>query len=361
MLVNGSDMTHSHFHACVLAGGSGERFWPMSRTRRPKHLLKLISDRTLLEEAVRRLEGVVPQANVLVLTSKAQLEDVRAALPFLAPSQVVAEPARRDTAPAAALATAIVRARDPRGIVALLPADSFIRDRARFAEQLAAGFELARGKDALLTFAVKPSHPSTGFGYLELGEELARTKSGESLRKVKRFVEKPDLATARRYVESGAFAWNAGMFLWEADAFLREAERQAPEIAAFIREFPKGQFADYVAERFPSLPKLSVDYAIMEKAARVATVVAAFDWDDVGLWTALPKHLPADAHGNATRGPVAVVNSSNNIAVGTGRLIALCGVKDLVVVETPDAVLVCHRDAVQDIKKLHPSLPKELL
>ena len=181
------------------------------------------------------------------------------------------------------------------------------------------------------------------------------------VREVKRFVEKPDAATAERYVASGDFAWNAGMFFWRVGTFLAEAERNAPELARFVREFPPGDFTAFLAERFPALPKISVDYAIMEKARSVETLLAKFDGDDVGLWTALPKHLTCDEAGNASRGPVFVAGASNNIAISNGRTIALCGVKDLVVVETADAILVCHRDAVQDIKKLVGQLPKELL
>ncbi len=354
-------------YACILAGGSGERFWPMSRVRMPKHLLKLFSDRTMIEETARRLEGVVPPGNIFVLTNEAQLEGVREALPFVPASQIVAEPARRDTAPAAALATALVRARDTDGVVALLPADAFIRDSKRFAAQLASAFELASGKGwaspggALMTFAVKPTFPSTGFGYLELGDPIRTKPASGDFRKVVRFVEKPNAATAKSYFDSGRYAWNAGMFLWRADAFLEEAERQAPALARFIREFPAGDAASYIASRFPGLPKISVDYAILEKARTVVTLVAEFDWDDVGTWTALLKHLPSDSSGNAVRGPVVAEGASGNIAVSNGRLIALCGVNDLVVVETADAVLVCHRDAVQDLKKLQPLLPKNLV
>ena len=351
----------SHYFACILAGGSGERFWPMSRVRTPKHLLKLLSERTLLEETAHRLEGVVPPENIFVLTNEAQLDGIRDALPEVPPDQIVAEPARRDTAPAAALATALVRARDPMGVVAILAADAFIRDQQRFTVQLGAAFAWADQNPSLVTFAVTPSHPSTGFGYLELGAALGAAGPGGQFRRVKRFVEKPDAATAQGYLKDGAFAWNAGMFVWQAAVFLREAELHEPLLAAFIREFPAGDSAAFLAARFPLLPKISVDYAIMEKAANVATLVADFDWDDVGLWTALPKHLATDADGNSVRGQVMVTGASGNIAVSNGRVIALCGVKDLVVVETPDAVLVCHRDAVQDIKKLHPLLPKEVL
>jgi mannose-1-phosphate guanylyltransferase len=353
---------NASFFACIMAGGSGERFWPMSRTRVPKHLLKLFSERSLLEETVRRIGRTVPLENIFVLTNEAQLEASQAAVAdLLPPQQIIAEPAKRDTAPAAALATALVRARaGETATLALLPADAFIADTARFGMQFAAALPRAATSGAILTIAIRPDHPATGFGYLEMGDELASGPGGV-VREVKRFVEKPDAATAKQYVESGAYAWNAGMFFWSVGTFLEEAARQAPELAAFVREFPSGDFGPFLRERFPALPKISVDYAIMEKARRVETVLAQFDWDDVGLWTALPKHLPADNQGNATRGAVIVAGATNNIALSNGRMIALCGVKDLVVVETADAILVCHRDAVQDIKKLTQQLPKELL
>jgi mannose-1-phosphate guanylyltransferase len=356
--------SNSHFHACIMAGGSGERFWPMSRARSPKQLTKLFGETTLIEDTVRRLEGVVPRENILVLTNQVQLEATRKALPMLAPEQVVAEPAKRDTAPAAALAVALVRARDPQGVMALLSSDALIHDGAGCGRQIGAALGRAGQTEALLTFGIPPTFPSTGFGYLELGPELARGGEGSVFRQVKRFVEKPDAATAQRYVDGKQHLWNAGMFAWRVDSFLREAEKSAPTLAAFITGFPAERAAAerYIAERFPTLePKVSLDYAIMERAAAVEAVIAEFDWDDVGLWTALPKHLPADAAGNTLRGPVATVAASNNIAVSNGRTIALCGVKDLVVVETADAILVCHRDAVQNIKQLVPQLPKELL
>ena len=353
---------HSNFFACIMAGGSGERFWPMSRAQTPKHLLKLFSERTLLEETVRRIGAVVPAQNIFVLTNAVQLPGTRAALAGLVPeSRIIAEPAKRDTAPAAALATALVRARGgDAATLALLPADAFIADAATYARQLAAVLPRAAETGAILTIAIKPDHAATGFGYLEMGEDRVQGAGG-LVRAVKRFVEKPDAATAQRYVESGNFAWNAGMFFWRVSTFLDEAARQAPELAAFVREFPAADAADYIAKKFPALPKISVDYAIMEKARKVETLLAQFDWDDVGLWTALPKHLPNDAAGNAARGALVAVDSANNITVSNGRTIALCGVKDLVVVETADAILVCHRDAVQDIKKIVGKLPKELL
>ena len=352
----------SKFYACIMAGGSGERFWPMSRAQTPKHLLKLLSERTLVEETVRRIGSVVPRENIFVLTNEVQLAGTRAALEELVPAaQIIAEPAKRDTAPAAALATALVRSRGgEEAVLALLPADAFIADAAGFGRQLTGALSRADESGAILTIAIKPDHAATGFGYLEMGAERASGPAGV-VREVKRFVEKPDEATAKRYVDSGNFAWNAGMFFWRVRTFLEEADRNAPRLAEFIREFPTGDFSTYLADKFPALEKISVDFALMEHARKVETLLAQFDWDDVGLWTALPKHLKNDASANATRGAVVTTGSSNNIAVSNGRTIALCGVKDLVVVETADAILVCHRDAVQDIKKLTQQLPKELL
>jgi mannose-1-phosphate guanylyltransferase len=336
----------------------------MSRTSAPKHLLRLFSERTLLEETIRRLKGVVRSGNIWILTNRAQVPLIRKALPRFPRARIVGEPSKRDTAPAAALATALVRARHPDGVVALLPADALIKDSVRLGAQLRQAFRWAgaAGKggtgENLLTFAIRPTYAATGFGYLELGGPVAESAAGRLLR-VKRFVEKPDAAAARRYLRSRRYAWNSGMFLWSVGSFLAEADRSSPELASFIRDFPRGRHERFLAERFHLLPKTSVDYAILEKASSVATVVAEFDWDDVGSWTALPKHHGADKSGNVARGPVFSVGTANTIAVSNGRVIALCGLRDLVVVETHDAVLVCHRDSVQDIKKLLPLLPRQ--
>jgi mannose-1-phosphate guanylyltransferase len=343
-----------HLHVFIMAGGSGERFWPLSRSKTPKHLLRLLSDRTLIEMTARRLEGLIAWERVYVLTNAAQAAAVRAELPFVPEGNIIAEPEKRDTAPACALATGLARARDPQAICALLPADAMIHNIPIFQKQLATAAQTAASRDALVVFAIPPTFPATGFGYLHLGDE-----DGETCR-VLRFVEKPDLPTANAYLRSGQYAWNAGMFLWRSEVFQREVERLVPALGKFIEDFPAGDPSAYLAERFSALPKISVDYAVMEKASEVQAVRAKFDWDDVGSWTALPEHLGHDDDGNTLRGEVVQHESSNNVAVSSGRLIALCGVENLVVVETPDAILVCHRDAVQDIKKLQPLLPKSV-
>jgi mannose-1-phosphate guanylyltransferase len=345
---------------CIMAGGSGERFWPMSRNQRPKHLLQLLTDRTLLEETVRRMEGVVPLSNVFVLTNEAQLKATRSAVHFLPQENIIAEPAKRDTAPAAALATAIARSRNPNAVCALFPADAMIKNTVSFQRQVRDAVNALSKHKGLLTFAIPPSYAATGFGYLELSDRLGTETEGSQVFLVNRFVEKPNNETAQEYLKSGRFAWNAGMFLWQAETFLEEARRLVPPLAQFIENFPKNNSSSYLAEHFPHLPKISVDYAILEKASRVIAVKAEFDWDDVGTWTALPTHFGQDAMGNTVRGTVTCQDSKNNIAISNGRVIALCGVENLVVVETPDAILVCHQDAVQDIKKLQAQIPEQL-
>jgi mannose-1-phosphate guanylyltransferase len=341
-----------------MAGGSGERFWPASRTATPKHLLKLLGDQTLLEQTVRRFEGIVPLEQIFVLTNIAQLESTKTAIPFLPAANIIAEPAKRDTAPAAALATGLALRRRPDAIVALFPADAMIHDTATFRAQVSEAAAYVGEHSSILTFSITPSHPSTGFGYLQLGSELKRMERTRFVT-VEKFVEKPDGARAQEFFEGKTHGWNAGMFLWQGSLFLEECRRQQPELAEFIMALEKPpEIVSFLAESFPKLPKISVDYAIMEHAGSVVAAIAQYDWDDVGSWTALPSHLGMDANQNTLKGSVITLDAHRNIVVSGKRTVALCGVNDLVVVETEDAILVCHKDAVEQIKKL--ALPPEL-
>lgn len=348
----------------IMAGGSGERFWPLSRKTKPKHLLRLISSKTLLEETVLRLKPLAKKpANLLILTNHEQVPGVHKALPRFPKASLIPEPAKRDTAPAAALATALALRNHPDAILSLLPADAVIGRHPVFRAQLAAAARAAADSPSFVTLGIRPSYPATGFGYLHLGKKtLAHVKGGPFL-KVKRFVEKPSLAKATGYLSSGQYAWNAGIFVWKASTFLAEARRQQPALARFIEKFPrKGPYSKYLQKEFPRLPKISVDYAIMEGARSVLALRAAFPWDDVGSWTALPAHLATDKDGNTFRGPVLSMESRNSLALAEGgRPVALLGTQNLVVVDTPDALLVCPKDKVQEVKKLMPMLPREIL
>ncbi len=342
----------------IMAGGSGERFWPASRTATPKHLLRLLGEETLLEQTVRRFEGIVPLEQIFVLTNVAQLESTKAAIPFLPIANIIAEPAKRDTAPAAALATGLALRHRPDAIVALFPADAMIHDTATFQTQVAEAAAYAGEHSSIITFSITPNQPSTGFGYLQLGSELKATDATRFVT-VERFVEKPDAARAQEFFDGKRHGWNAGMFLWQGALFLDECRKQQSELAEFILALEKAPEVEaFLAQAFPTLPKISVDYAIMEHAGSVVAAIAEYDWDDVGSWTALPSHLGQDASENTIKGSVITLDAHRNIVIAGKRTVALCGVNDLVVVETEDAILVCHKDAVQKIKNL--PLPPEL-
>lgn len=348
----------------IMAGGSGERFWPLSRKAKPKHLLRLVSSRTLLEETVLRLGPLARKpSDLLILTNHEQVAEVGQALPRFPKASLVPEPAKRDTAPAAALATALALRRHPETVLALLPADAVIGKHAVFRSQLAAAARAASASPSFVTLGIKPSYPATGFGYLRLGDKtLAHVKGGPFLR-VQRFLEKPSLAKAKACLRSGRYAWNAGIFVWKASTFLAEARRQQPRLAGFIENFPRqGSYRGYVQREFPKLPKISVDYAIMEGARSVLALRALFPWDDVGSWTALPAHLPTDKNGNTFRGPVLSMESRNTLALAEGgRTVALLGAENLVVVDTPDALLVCPKSRVQGVKRLMALMPPQVL
>ncbi|ALJ56554.1 Mannose-1-phosphate guanylyltransferase RfbM [Candidatus Xiphinematobacter sp. Idaho Grape] len=346
----------------IMAGGGGERFWPMSRCRLPKHLLRLFGKCSLLERTVARIRGIIPSERTFILTSQTQLEAVRSQLPSFRSSHVIAEPVKRDTAPAAALATAIAHSKNPNTIVALLPADAMIHSVGTFRRQLIDAVTVAARQPCIVVFSVLPTHPATGLGYLELGPQLPHsTPNGSAVYCVQRFIEKPDRQTAQAYLRQGSFGWNAGICIWKSECFLQECMKSCQPLADFILQFPAGNPNSYISEYFSRLPKNSLDYAILEQASSVLVAIRSqFDWDDMGTWTSLTKYLGRDTQENSFQGPTALFNSRENIVIASHRTVALCGIQNLIVVETPDAILICHRDSVQDVKKVLPLLSDSL-
>jgi len=356
-------MTNS-VYALILAGGSGERFWPLSRRARPKQLLKLVSARTLLEETVARLEGLVPNERILVLTNIEQEAAVRELLTDLPPGNIVAEPAKRDTAAAVALATAWVAARDHQATMLVLPADHVIKDRAAFQKTMRTAAHAARETGALVTIGIKPTWPCPGFGYIEQGAPapLPGGSTPNDIFRVVRFREKPNVELAQTFVQKGNFRWNAGMFVWSVPTVLSEFNRHAPELADFISQIrAPGNWDSALQKRFSNLPIISFDYAILEKADRVLMVEASFDWDDVGSWRAVSAYLTKDETKNASNCDTTTLHASDNIVFSEGPArIALLGVHNLIVVRTEDSVLICNRRDAEMIKDLVAKLPPEL-
>ena len=344
-------------YVVIMAGGRGERFWPQSCAATPKHLLPIVGDKTMLAQTVDRVAGVVPRENILVLTTQAQLDGCRQACPGLPAANVVAEPMGRDTAAATGLAMLLVKQRSPNAAFAMLPADHVIHDTAEYGKLLAVAFEAAEAADVLVTLGIKPTAPETGFGYIQQGGAW-KTVAGRQIMAVKRFVEKPDLETARGYLASGEYFWNAGMFVWRVPVVETAFKAHAPELHAGLAKLEAaaksaGDWTTALPEVYPTLKKVSVDYALMEKSANVVVVPATFDWDDVGAWPAIAKHFTPDAAGNVLRGLAMVENGAGNIVVSDdGHLTAVVGASDLVVVHTAQATLVVHKDKAQEIKAL---------
>src|SRR6202045_1330651 len=322
-------------YALILAGGSGERFWPLSRRNRPKQLLRLVSERTLLEETIARLEGLVPSERILILTNVDQEKAVRDLLKSFPKQNIIAEPAKRDTAAAVALGAGWVAARDHGATMLVLPADHVIADRDAFQETMKTAAAAAEETGALVTIGIKPTWACPGFGYIEQGESVRLRNTGSpAVNRVVRFREKPNVDLAESFLRKGHFRWNAGMFVWSVPTVLREFNRHAPELADFISHLCGPEdFEKVLRARFGKLPRLSFDYAIMEKADRVLVVEASFDWDDIGSWRAVARYFKNDEQSNAANTALTALDSSDNVIFNDAETtVALLGVHNLIVV-----------------------------
>lgn len=342
----------------IMAGGRGERFWPESRLSRPKQLLPIVGDKAMLTQTIERLEGLVPIENVFVITNQVQRDAVLEVCPGLDPAKVIGEPIGRDTAAAVGLATILVSRERADATFAMLPADAVIHDVEGFCSTLMTAFAAAEAGPVLATIGIKATFPATGYGYIQQGEVFSQF-SGNNVFQVKRFVEKPKIELAKDYLKSGDYFWNAGMFVWSVAAIAAELKKNTPSLWNALQVvddgLSKGLGLDpLLEENYPKLEKISIDYAIIEKAENIVMVESQFDWDDVGEWPALGRHYPADENDNVARGVVHLQNSKKNIVFSRDKshLVALLGVDDLIVVKTKDATLVCHKDKAQEIKNL---------
>jgi mannose-1-phosphate guanylyltransferase len=341
----------------VIAGGRGERFWPQSRLRRPKHLLPIVGQKPMLAQTLDRVRTLVPASHIFVITSAPQEAAVREVCAALPRANIVAEPVGRDTAPAVALAAALVAQRDPDGVFAVLPADHVIRNVRTYQADLRAAFDAACAAGVMVTIGIEPDAPSTGFGYIQRGTKW-RNFARRPFFWAQRFVEKPALDVARRYLDAGGYYWNAGMFVWRVSVVESALSKRAPELhAAFgpVRAaLARGRALGPVLKKvYPTLAKISVDYALLEKSDNVVVLPASFDWDDVGAWPAVAKHHHQDAYGNVARGRIVIEQGKGNILFSQDdHLLAVVGADNLIVVHTPDATLVCPKERAPEIKAL---------
>ena len=338
------------FYAMVMAGGRGERFWPLGRRLRPKQLLKLTGEKTMLEDTVLRLFPLFAPERILVVTSKAYIDEARKLLP-IPPENVIGEPAGRDTAPCVALALGELKRRKAPddAVMTVLPADHLITPAAAFQNQLRAAMEFAQKRDVLMTLGVKPTYPATGYGYICCGKELE-----PGFHAVERFVEKPPRPEAERYLASGNYLWNSGIFVWKLSTLAAAFDEFVPKLAKFARELAGAAYPEkFLAEAFPQLGRAPIDRSVMEKARNTAVSPVRFEWDDLGSWSSLCARLERDADGNRGRGRRIVLDGGGNLIISDSEhLVGAIGVKNMAIIHTPDATLVCPLECDQRIKEL---------
>ncbi len=350
-------MSFPNVYVVIMAGGSGTRFWPASRMRRPKQLLALApsadgrAERSLLAETVERVRDIAPIERTLVVTAQVLADATRKELPKLPHENLLAEPAPRNTAPCIGWATRNILARDADALVAVLPSDHHVAHVPRLTNTVKDALAVARVRD-LATIGIEPTRPDTGFGYIETGAEIA----GAPGRDVVRFVEKPDLARAKAYVESGHYLWNSGMFFFRATAMDQAIAKHLPELAQGLDRMTSDAAITAI---FPTLPSISIDYGVVERIAdgHVGVVPGEFGWSDVGSWESAWELAPKDEHENALPEGAVAIDAARNLVRASGKkLVALVGVNDLVVVETDDAILVLPRDRAQDVRAIVDAL-----
>lgn len=342
-------------YAVIMAGGKGERFWPLSTLAHPKQVLALVGEKPMLAMTVDYVKELIPPERVLIITSSDLVDITREAVPVLPPENVIGEPVGRDTAAACALGSALVKAKDPDAAFCILTADHVIGTLDLFRSTLRDGLTFALANEVLITIGIEPSFASTGFGYIDAGAGI-ESECDADLFRARRFVEKPDRETAEQYLAAGNYYWNSGMFMWSVRAFQNALVAHCPDLMRMAGNIePVAWTPDFdprLADEYAKLGKISVDYAIMEKADNIVMIRGEFSWDDVGSWPALANHFEPDSSGNVVLGKCEALESKGNIVVTRDRLTALIGVTDLVVVHSGDATLICPRDRAQEVKAM---------
>ncbi|MCC6443960.1 MAG: mannose-1-phosphate guanylyltransferase [Armatimonadetes bacterium] len=343
--------------ALIMAGGSGTRFWPLSRPERPKQFLRLVGDRTMLQLTIDRMDGLIPPERILVITNESFVDLVKEQSPEIPEENIIGEPMPRETAAAITLGCAIIEERWPGAVAVVMPSDHTIEPKEDFHRTIISAATAAAQDATLYTFGIKPTFPAEGFGYLESGREL-KVLNGVRHFELRSFKEKPDRATAENYLGSGRYFWNSGIFVWKAATILYEIRRNLPEHYFYLvplaenRQHPAWKWR--LRQAFQAVPKISIDYGVMEKAERIAMVEANYKWNDVGGWLALERLLPADHTGNYSLGNLHSLESSDNIIIAEdpNHLVACVGVTGLVVVHTEDATLICKKEDSEKVKQL---------
>ena len=353
-------------YAVIMAGGKGARFWPRSREKKPKHLLDIISEKTIIQETVDRIRQLIPPENILVVTGKKHARTLIEQLLVIPTRNIIIEPEGKNTAACIGLAALHIRKIVPDDVMVVLPSDHAIADAKKFTDVLDAAAKIAAREDGLVTIGIKPSSVQTGFGYIEQGD-LFQHAAGEEVFRVKSIREKPDFQQAQEFIQSGNFYWNSGMFIWKASVILKEISRLLPDLHSGLMKINEAlgspEEAAVVPRVYRTLASISIDYGVMEKADNVFMLRGDFGWSDVGSWDALWEISPKDIRGNAAlnRSQTILEDSEGSLIYNPRKLTALVGVKDLIIVETKDALLICKKGRSQDVKKIVEKLEADKL
>ncbi len=350
--------------ALIMAGGGGTRLWPLSRQKRPKQMLALVEDRTMFQISLDRLNPLLPPERILIVTGSDQVDDLQKGAPQIPKENFIVEPFGQNTGPAVGLATVHIQQRAPNAVIAVLTADHHIADKAKFRRVLEAAGGLAL-KDYIVTLGISPSFPATGYGYIKRGEPLECIHNFQSYH-ADGFTEKPVLETAVQFLAEGLYSWNSGMFIYKAERVLNEYKRQQPEMYSLLQSIQSvigdETYPDVLAQLWQKMPRLSIDYAIMEHAAKMAVIPVDIGWSDIGSWATLFDVLEGDHDGNVIRGQANrghITLDTQNTFIFSDRLVTTIGLNDIVIVETDDVLLVCRRERSQEVRTVIDKLKEK--
>ncbi len=339
-------------YAIIMAGGIGSRFWPRSKKRKPKQLLRIFGENTMIQDTVNRLVGLVPQNNIIIITNKIQKDKLKEQLPRIPEENIIAEPFGKNTAAAIGLASVLVNRKDEDAIMLTFPADHLIGDVEDFQNTLKKAADFAYKSKGLGTIGITPTHPETGYGYIQFDENSIENGAY----KVINFAEKPNLRTAKRFLKTGDFLWNSGMFIWHVQAILREIEKHLPDLYNGVKKIEKSigtsNFDSVLKNVYGQLKSISIDYGVMEKSKDVFLAKGDFGWNDVGSWEAVYQLSDKDENDNAFVGDVYSMESQDNYVFSPQKFTAIIGAKNMIVINTKNALLVCNRNNAQDVKSV---------
>jgi mannose-1-phosphate guanylyltransferase len=351
--------------AVIMAGGVGTRFWPRSREKSPKQLLEILGKGTMIQNTIKRLDGFVDIHNVLVVTNRIQKAMVMKQLENLPEENILVEPVGRNTAPCIGLAALHAKRVDPSAVMVVLPADHVIQDAEEFKRVLQLAVDTAKESGSLLTIGIKPTHPETGYGYIQMFTEDGAHNPfySRGVNKVKTFAEKPNIQTAERFLASGDFLWNSGMFIWRVDAILKEIERCLPDLYSELLKIDatigEPAYQSLLEKAYGMIRGISIDYGVMEKAETVFVIPGNFGWSDIGSWDEVYRLSGKDEHGNSITGRIIQKDTSNSYIYSPEKVVATIGVDDLIIVNTADALLICKRGRSQEVKEISDYLKRK--